>query len=295
LSQWFDRRSLAKVIGIFTTATVLLGAVGTVITASLLAWVGWRWLFIVEGVPAILLAYVVLRSLPDRIEDASWLSDSEKRGLAARLEADRGVEKPASWMSVVTEPQTLLLALQYFCILLGSQALFFWLPQILHAEGIDETTSGLLSALPYLLGGILTPLWALHSTRTDERYWHCILPCVAAGLAFMISATFPMGVIGTVFLLSLGIAFICMASSAYWAVPRVHASGAVAAASIAFTNCIGNLAGFAGPYAMGAFKDATGNFSLVIALFAGLLFVAGLLAALTGRMADPRAPRSATA
>jgi cyanate permease len=82
-------------------------------------------------------------------------------------------------------------------------------------------------------------------------------------------------------------AFICMATAAYWSTPRVNMTGAIAAASIAFTNCIGNLAGFAGPYAMGAFKDATGNFSTVTVLFAVSLFAAAALAAVTGRMAEP--------
>jgi ACS family tartrate transporter-like MFS transporter len=286
LSQWFDRRSLTKALGLFTTATLLLGAFGTVITAGLLALVGWRWLFIVEGLPAILMAYVVLRFLPDRIEDAKWLSENEKKDLAARLPFDR-TEQPASWKSVASEPQTILLALQYFCIILASQALFFWLPQILHEEGLDPATAGLLSAAPYLISGIATPLWALHSARTDERYWHAILPCIAAGLTLLISAGFSLNVIETVLVISVAMAFICMATAAFWSTPRIYATGAIAAASIAFTNCIGNLAGFAGPYAMGAFKDATGNFSTVMLLFAISLFAAAALAGVTGRMADP--------
>jgi ACS family tartrate transporter-like MFS transporter len=286
LSQWFDRRSLTKAMGLFTTATLLLGAFGTVLTAGLLALVGWRWLFIVEGVPAILMAYVVLRILPDRIEDAKWLSDSEQRELAAKLPFDRP-EQSASWKSVANEPQTILLALQYFCIILASQALFFWLPQILHEEGLDPATAGVLSAAPYLISGILTPLWALHSARTDERYWHAILPCIAAGLTLLISAGLSLNAVETVLVISVAMAFICMAMAAYWSIPRVHMTGAIAAASIAFTNCIGNLAGFAGPYAMGAFKDATGNFSTVTVLFAVSLFAAAAIAAVTGRMSEP--------
>jgi ACS family tartrate transporter-like MFS transporter len=286
LSQWFDRQSLTKAMGLFTTATLLLGAFGTVITAGLLALVGWRWLFIVEGLPAIVMAYVVLRFLPDGIEDAKWLSDNEKKDLAARLPFNR-TEQAASWKSVASEPQTILLAFQYFCIILASQALFFWLPQILHEEGLDPTTAGLLSAAPYLISGIATPLWALHSARTDERYWHAILPCIAAGLTLLISASISLDVVEIILVISVAMAFICMATAAYWSTPRIHATGAIAAASIAFTNCIGNLAGFAGPYAMGAFKDATGNFSTVTVLFAISLFAAAALAGVTGRMADP--------
>lgn len=286
LSQWFDRQSLTKAMGLFTTATLLLGAFGTVITAGLLALVGWRWLFIVEGLPAIVMAYVVLRFLPDGIEDAKWLSDNEKKDLAARLPFNR-TEQTASWKSVASEPQTILLAFQYFCIILASQALFFWLPQILHEEGLDSTTAGLLSAAPYLISGIATPLWALHSARTDERYWHAILPCIAAGLTLLISAGISLNVVEIILVISVAMAFICMATAAYWSTPRIHATGAIAAASIAFTNCIGNLAGFVGPYAMGAFKDATGNFSTVTILFAISLFAAAALAGVTGRMADP--------
>ena len=290
LSQWFDRRARAWVTGILFAVMPASFVISAPISTALLMELGWRSLFVFEAVPAVLLAFVVLRALPDRIEDARWLTCDQKAELARRIESDGGKHELVSWPGVFRDPQTLLLALQYFCLGLGGQIFVYWLPQMIHSMGFGVKWSGLLSATPWAAAAILTPLWAMHSTRTDERYWHAIIPCLAAAATFALGALFLDNALVTLGMISLGMAFSSMAGAAYWAIPRVLSSGAAAAAAIALTNSFGTLAGFIGPYGTGMVRDATGSFQLVLMLMALPLIVAALISAIAGRMADPTKP-----
>lgn len=288
LSQWFDRRGLSKAMGLFVAMTPVSVAIGTPATTALLMVLDWRWTFIVEGLPAFFVAVLVWRALPERIADAKWLSSEQKAELSSMLVADDSDRRAGSWREAVTHPQVLLLSLQYFCIGLGAQALIIWLPQILRSTGMSVEASGMLSAVPWALAAIMTPLWTSHAARTNERYWHAILPCIAAAAAIIAGAlTLASPMIALAFL-SFGLAFSFMAIAAYWGIPRVHVVGAAAAAASALTNSFGNLAGFAAPLAVGIYFDATGSYSLVLILLAAPALIAALFAAAAGRMADPR-------
>ena len=206
-------------------------AIGAPLTTGLLMAVDWRWLFIIEGAPAFLVAILVLKSLPERIDDAPWLSDDQKKALSARLMADGARRQAGSWRDALTHPQVLLLSLQYFCIGLSSQAIIFWFPQIIRSTGMSTLESGLFSTVPWVLAALLTPLWAWHSASTNERYWHAILPCLASGAITIAGALLlDDSALSGLWLLSLGVALSSMASASYWAIPRVHVFGAAAAA-----------------------------------------------------------------
>ncbi|QDC35976.1 MFS transporter [Sphingobium fuliginis ATCC 27551] len=129
LAQWFDRRAMSKVMGLMIAMMPASLAIGAPLTTGLLMAVDWRWLFIIEGAPAFLVAILVLKSLPERIDDAPWLSDDQKKALSARLMADGAHRQAGSWRDALTHPQVLLLSLQYFCIGLSSQAIIFWFPR----------------------------------------------------------------------------------------------------------------------------------------------------------------------
>ncbi|BDZ47901.1 MFS transporter [Frondihabitans sucicola] len=286
--QWFDRRSLTRVVGLFYAVIPIASALAAPISTLLLTVAGWRWLFVFEGVPAIVLAFVVLRRLPDGIEQAKWLSPDQKTDLRAGIAADGAVETHgrSGVVTALRDPQTILLAVQYFMLTLGQFAVSLWLPQVIGSFGVGTVGSGLLSAVPFALAAILIPLWALHSSRTDERYWHAILPIVAAAVVFTIGAFLPANPTLSITFLSIGVALSLMAASAYWSIPRILAIGAAAAASTAIANSLGNLAGFFGPTIAGFLVQATGSFHLVLALLGVPLVIAAVLSAITGRMGE---------
>ncbi|PNQ00358.1 MFS transporter [Sphingobium sp. SA916] len=293
LAQWFDRRAMSKVMGLMIAMMPASLAIGAPLTTGLLMAVDWRWLFIIEGAPAFLVAILVLKSLPERIDDVPWLSDDQKKALSARLMADGAHRQAGSWRDALTHPQVLLLSLQYFCIGLSSQAIIFWFPQIIRSTGMSTLESGLFSTVPWVLAALLTPLWAWHSASTNERYWHAILPCLASGAITIAGALLlDDSALSGLWLLSLGVALSSMASASYWAIPRVHVFGAAAAAAGALTNSFGNLAGFVAPVAVGISKDMTGEFRLVLILLAMPAFLAALCSTFAGRMADPVDRRS---
>lgn len=286
LGQWFDRRAMSKIMGLLIAMLPISVAIGAPLATGLLMTVGWRWLFIIEGLPALAVAVLVLRALPDQIKGTKWLTPAQQDEMAALLVADDAHRQAGSWREALTHPQVILLAIQYFCISLGGQAISFWLPQILMGSGMSASTSGLFSALPWVLSAILTPLWASHASRTNERYWHAILPCIASGVCMVAGALMLAQPIAAVLLLSLGVGLSSMAVAAYWAIPRVHIYGAAAAAAGAFTNSFANLAGFVAPVAVGVFKDLTGGYGLVLVLLSLPLFLAAVCSAIAGRMAE---------
>jgi MFS transporter, ACS family, tartrate transporter len=286
--QWFDRRNLTRVVGLFYAVIPVASALAAPISTMLLTSVGWRWLFVAEGVPAIILSFVVLRLLPEGIQQARWLTPAQKDQLTGALDVDPTAPTTAfaGIGRVLRDPQTILLAVQYFMLTLGQFAVNLWLPQVIQSFGASTVASGFLSAIPYALAAILIPLWSIHSARTDERFWHAIIPIVAAAIVFTIGAFSPADPVLQITFLSIGLALALMAAAAYWSIPRILAIGAAAAASTAIANSLGNLAGFFGPTIAGGLVQATGSFHIVLALLGIPLIVAAALSAITGRMGE---------
>jgi MFS transporter, ACS family, tartrate transporter len=273
--QWFDSRSLAKMMGIFFA----FGPAASVIGSPLAAWIvetfSWHWVFVVGGVPAILLALVVLRVLPDRIDDADWLTTEEKRALAEALPDSRATEH-APWTAALKDRQTILMCLQYLLIMTSSYALTLWLPQVISALGNDTMATGWLTAIPFAAAAVGMIIWANHSTRTGERVWHTVLPCLLAGSMFALGA-FVSSPGLALLMLSLAAVGVYAAPSAFWALPRTFVSGSVAAAGTALANSFGNLGGFIGPYLNGWLRDLTGGFEVGMALLGIPITLGGLL------------------
>jgi MFS transporter, ACS family, tartrate transporter len=291
-SQWFDRASLTRVVGLFYATIPVASALAAPISTLLLGAVGWRWLFVVEGVPAVILSFFVLRLLPDRIDNATWLTAEQKTSLHEGVLENAGsqAEEKGGLGRALRDPQTILLAIQYFMLTLGTFAVSLWLPQVIKGMGFDVIGSGFMSAIPFVLAAIVVPLWALHSSRTNERYWHALIPIVAAAVVFTIGAFVNGGPIVSIVLLSIGVALTLMAASAYWSIPRVLVVGAAAAASTAIANSLGNLAGFFGPTIAGVLVQATGSFQIVLSLLGVPLVVAAVLSLITGRMGEKPRP-----
>ena len=289
LTLWFPAVYRARIIGYFMAAIPL----STVIGAPLSGWLlgldgfmgmkGWQWLFILEAAPALILSGVVFFYLTDRPADAAWLQADERAWLVARLkqeQANRETVRRYSVIQALLNPKVLALSLVYFGAVATNYGLSFFLPQIVKAFGVSNFQAGLITALPYVVGVISIVWWGRHSDRTLERRFHLALPLFVASAGIAASTALDNPTLKMVALSVAGFGiFGCL--PVFWTFPTAFLSGAAAAGGIALINSIGNLAGFAGPYAMGRIKDVTGSYtggllSLSAAGFMAMIIVLAL-------------------
>jgi len=282
LTLWFPAQYRARIVGYFMAAIPLSTVIGAPISGALLylhgglGLAGWQWLFILEAVPAIILAGVVFFYLTDWPADAVWLAPDERTWLAGRLELERRERQAVRDYSVrqsLVDPRVLGLSLVYFGAVATNYGLSFFLPQIVKAFGLNVFLTTLVSAAPYAVGVIGMVWWGRRSDRVVERRFHAAFPLfvAAAGIALSTALDSP-----TLKMLSLCVAGFGIFANlpVFWTLPTAFLSGAAAAAGIAVINSIGNLAGFAGPFAMGWIKDHTGSYAGGLLLLAALGIIA---------------------
>lgn len=274
LTYWFPRRERAKVVAWFMVAipisTVLGAPLSTTIMQAghgLFGLAGWRVMFLLEGIPAVLLAFVTWFYLTDRPQDAKWLRDDERAWLAAEMAAEAettGRRFHFPLRRALTNGRVIALALVYFGIVYGLYALSFFLPTIISGFqqqfGVEYSLVqvGLITAIPYLLGAVAMVLWARHGDRTGERVWHVAIPALVGGLAIPVALYLqnPTLVMVAVSVCAIGV---CCGLPTFWTLPTAFLTGAAAAGGIALVNSIGNVAGFAAPYITGFLADLTGS------------------------------------
>ena len=267
------------------TATLVAGIIGGPISGTLLSLhglaglAGWQWLFLLEGLPAVLLGFVVLRFLPERPDEATWLTREERDLLAARLASD-AVARPDrahTTAEVLKSGRVWLLALVYFTIPVALYGMGFWLPQIIKSEsGGTDFDVGLLSAIPYVLGAVGMVLAGRHSDRTGERRWHVALAALAGGAAFASSGVVH-GLAPSLLALSLAMLGLASMFGPFWTLATSSVRGVGAAAGIALINSVGNIGGFVGPYLLGYISDATHSFTIGLIFIGAVLTCGGLL------------------
>lgn len=268
LTIWFPAAYRARVMGYFSVALPLSSVIGTPLSAALLGLdgtlgiAGWRWVFILEALPSIVLAFFVWAYLTDRPENASWLPDSERSWLVRQLGAERQQQETRhkhSAIAAMLKPSVLALSVAYFGIGANSYGLAFFLPQIVKAFGLTNLQTGFVSAIPFLVGTLAMIWWGRRSDRLQERRMHAALPLAVAGVG-MIAAAYLSDPYLRMIAISVGALGTFAALPVFWTLPTAFLSGAAAAAGIAVVNAIGNLAGFVGPYAIGYFRATTGDF-----------------------------------
>jgi len=286
LTHWFRHDDRAKAIAIFMTAIPLSNVFGSPLAGQILKahWyglAGWRWLLILEGVPAVIFGMICIFYLTDWPTDAKWLPKEECDWIVGELAREK--ERKAQLRSytiaeALRQPDVLLLAMIY---LMGSTTIYgfiIWFPTILkRASGLSTTTVTLLVALPYLAAflGMLIQGW--HSDRHRERRWHTASVLFAAGV-FLILAIFFTGHLWTqlaCFILFSG--FVQAYQPSFWTLPSTFLAESAAAASIGLINCIGGLGGFIGPFVMGYLATRTGGFTAGLTWLLINSFLAGIL------------------
>jgi nitrate/nitrite transporter NarK len=280
------------------TATTISNIVGAPLSTSLLGldgmfgFRGWQLMFLVEGVPSIIMGFVVLWYLTDRPEQATWLADDEKAWLIRTLAAERATKEELSGRMTLRlgliSPRVLLIALLCFFLVSGNFGVVFWLPQIIKGfGGLSNMQVGLLATVPYILAAFAMVWWGHRSDRTGDRKWHLTIAALvgAAGLAGGAILTDP-----TMSFIALCVAAVGIWSmfGVFWAVPADFLSGVAAAGGFALINSIGTLGGFAGPFLVGFVRERTGTFSASLLVLAAFVLVAALLAATLRTQATAR-------
>ena len=299
LTLWFPGEYRARIVGYFMAAIPLSTVIGAPISGLLLTvhgaggLAGWQWLFIMEAVPAIVLSGVVFFYLTDRPADAAWLEQDERNWLTERLTLERKQREALYEYSVaqaMVNPRVIALSLVYFGAVATNYGLGFFLPQIVKAFGLSTFLTTVVSAAPYVVGTAAMIWWVLRSDHTGERRWHTAIPLflAAAGIAASTVLNDPALKMISFCVAGFGI-FACL--PVFWTLPTAFLSGAPAAAGIAVINSIGNLAGFAGPFAMGWIRDHSGSYTGGLLLLSGLGIIAmGIVLGLRHDDALERAP-----
>jgi ACS family tartrate transporter-like MFS transporter len=305
LTYWFPASERAKAVAQFMTATAIAGVIGGPLSGALLTLGGtfglrgWQWLFLLEGMPSILLGIVVLIYLTDRPEQAYWLTDEQRTWLVARMHADRAARATASHhasiTAALTNPVVWLFALLYFCIVVCFYGVTFFLPTILkQLSGLSDLQVGLLAAIPYVVAAVTMVLVGMSSDRSGERHVH-VAACVIVGAIGLVLSSMTTQPVLALAALSLAAAGIWGGLGPFWAMPTAYlSSGTAAAGGIALINSIGNLGGFLGPSLVGTIVQRTGSYPTALATIAGSLVIAcGVALTLRSISAPPSTRRAA--
>lgn len=284
LTYWFPSQRRARMVAILLAGSAVSGIVGGPISGYILRFLagglgmaGWQWLFVLEGLPAVMLGIVILFSFKDRVADAKWLSDDEKAMVAVDIAGESEVKTHQTIASVFLSPRIWLMGAIYFGIEMGSYGTGFWLPTIIRQSGVkDPFHIGLLTAIPYAFALVAMILVGRSSDKTRERRWHVIVPCVVSAIGFVICVygdSTVMSMIG----LTLATAGVGTAVPMFWALPTSFLGGIGAAAGIALVNCTGNLGGFVSPAIIGVLKTHTGTLNSGLFLVAACMLASSIL------------------
>jgi len=292
-SRWFTYQDRAKAVARFMSAIPVAAIIGGPLAGAILGvnWLGlpgWRWLFFVEGVPAVLLGIATLFVLPDRPNDARWLRADERNWLAARLAEERqakaDVAEMTTWRAVRSWRVALLTA-ALLCCYSGGYAFWFWMPTMLQrlTGWSDVQRIGWISSIPFLAGLIGMLLVGWNSDRTAERRWHFAVPQLTAAAALVAWLFLPHSdalLIAVFTLVGFGTS---AHLPAFWALPTTFLSASAAAAAIGFINCIASIGGFFGPKLIGTLSERTGSFDAGFVFMSTCLVIGSVLVLLCPR------------
>lgn len=287
LTYWFPARERARAVALFMTAVPIAGVIGSPLSGALLTLdglaglAGWQILFLVEGLPAVILGFVVLFYLPNGPNDARWLEPEERGWLREALERENRIKADHGRYTVrqaLTNGKVWLLCAVYFGIVTSLYGVSLWLPLIIEDfSGLGDFAVGLLAAIPYVAAAAGMVVFARRSDATGERRWHVAVAAFigTAGLILtgLVDAV-PALEMAALALAALGI---YGTLGTFWSLPTAFLSGTAAAAGIALVNSFGNLGGFVGPFVVGYLTETTGSFYTGLLFLATLVLAAGLL------------------
>jgi MFS transporter, ACS family, tartrate transporter len=290
MTYWFPRAYRARFVASLMTAGPFAFVIGGPLSSLILELQGfaglhgWQLLFLIEGLPAILLAFAVLKFLPDGPAHAPWLTEEEKYLVAARLDAEQTpTPKHHNVWAALRDARIIALAIAYIGLETGSWGVTLWVPQIVQSIGFSTFVTGLLVSLPSAAGIVVLNLWARHSDRKDERIWHAALPNFML-MSSLIVASVSVSPIAVFLALSLAVVSLLSAEAPFWAIPPVLLSGTAAATGFAFINCVGTgVGGLLGPWIIGLFREGADDYSAAMAALAVAPALAAAIVLALGR------------
>jgi ACS family tartrate transporter-like MFS transporter len=289
LTFWFPSRYRARAVAGYIIAGSFAAILGGPTSTALITYAdrvvglhGWQWMFIGEGLPAVLLGFFTLYYLVDSPAQANWLTAQQRDWIETELRAEKAEIERAKKYAVLDafrDPRVWMLAILFGFALVGIYGLFIWLPLIINSLGtLTYLQIGFLSAVPPLLGVIGTILVSISSDLTGDRKFHLALVYTIGGIGMLGSALVNSPVVAYLFLCLAGLGM-NSGNSLFWSLNASFMTGIAAAVSIAAVNMIAQFGGLIGPWLIGLVKGVTGNFSIALAAVAGFLFLAAIMAA----------------
>ena len=297
LTYWYPADRRGRTTTYFMTAIALSGVIGGPLSGWVMqafdghnGWAGWQWMFLIEGVPSILVGLWVLAFLDDRIRHAKWLTEDEKAVLERNIAAENQHKEDPPIGRVFSSPRVWLMAAIYFSFVMGLYGVSFWLPTIIKQTGVSSALHiGLLTAIPYGCAVIGMVLFASSADRRGERRWHIAIPALIGAIGLVLSVHWRGDTTLAMVALTIATIGILTTLPLFWSLPTAFLAGTGAAAGIALINSLGNLAGFISPYAVGWLKDATQSTDSGMYLLAGCMVVGAALAlSVPARMVNRR-------
>lgn len=304
LSRWFPADRRGRIMALFMSAIPVSGLLGGPFSGWILdhfaagqhGLAGWQWMFLIQGLPTVVLGILAVFLLSDGYQKAAWLSDSERQLIARDLAAD-AASRPSttgdSVWAVLTNPLIWTFGFVYFCIQSGVYAINFWLPSIIKNLGFDSPLLiGWLSAIPYLLAGVFMIIVGRSADLRNERRWHLVVPMLMGAIGLLIAVNFASN--PTVAILGLSIATMGALTGLpmFWPMPTALLSASAAVAGLAIINSVGQMAGFLSPYLVGFIKDQTGSTDAALYSLAGVIVLGSLVALRVSRAGALNAARA---
>jgi ACS family tartrate transporter-like MFS transporter len=307
LSQWFPAQERGRGFSLFQTAAPIALAIGSPLAGLLLGLdgvaglEGWQWIFLVTGIPAVVVGFITFFYLTDKPADASWLTAEERTFLTATMREEREQHGGGHGLRAALRNKFVwLLSAIYFLIVMSLYGVTFWLPKtVKNIADTGDLVTSLLAAIPWVAAALAIIFVARHSDRTRECRFHVAIPCFAGAAGLALTALTLGQPIIALAALALAAAGIQSGIPPFWGLPTAFLSGTAAAGAIALINSLGNIGGFTGPYLAGLINDATGSDQGALWMLCATLASAGALVLVTRRLvakesaalAEPRTKR----
>jgi len=296
MKRWFPANARARAVAWFMTANPLAGVIGSPVSGALMGLhgaglLGWQWMFLIEGLPAILFGAVVFFTLTDRPQEASWLGSDHKVWLLEKLAEEQKAESAVGvtdFWKVLFAGRIWLLSIVYFGVSTTMYGVTLWLPSVIHSfSGLSYFWTSAVAVLPFLITVAVMVLVGVRSDRSGERRWHTAVPAFAAAAGLVVAAYGNSTAI-VVAGLTVGMAFAEGMCGPFWAMATSRMSGLSAAAGIAVINSLANLGGYFGPYIIGLVRSENGGFKGGLLAIAATVAVSGAVALFVGRRKEAK-------
>jgi ACS family tartrate transporter-like MFS transporter len=292
LTFWFPQAYLGRFVGVFMAGIPLSFIIGGPVSSLILemdgVWGlrGWQWLFIIEGLPATLLAFAVPFMLPNNPTEAKWLTEGEKKVITSRIVREDRADKH-DLFAALHDVRVITLGVALAFVQIGLYGTQLWVPQIVQSLGFSNLVNGFVTAIPFLCGAVAMVLWGHASDVAQDRIRYIVMPCLFAGASLFIAGLTDNYLI-VLFGLTCGLVGLLALDGPLFSLPRTFLTGAAAASGIALLNSIGTLGRFIGPYIVGYLREETGGFAAgMIATAVSMALAAGIVVIL-GRMIAAR-------